>query len=240
MNYKKDLVDIKEKDSYLESFAGKEIDPDPIKNEKVKFVEKQRVALEKALDIRKFEIDLYWKRGTYFWAFIAISFTSYFIVLAMDVSESEITKDSKNEILFVLNIFGLFLSTSWLFVNKGSKYWQENWEKHVDLLEDDIMGPLYKTTVRQKGFRDRIDPLKSYPYSVGKINQLISFVVIFLWALLLIRFITNNLTLSLQSIFSYYSIISLFFIGFFFVLFFCTKSSETNGDVLDMKRREIE
>ena len=31
-------------------------------------------ALAYALDIRKFEIELYWKRGTYFWAFIAAAF----------------------------------------------------------------------------------------------------------------------------------------------------------------------
>lgn len=34
-------------------------------------------ALALALDIRKFEIDLYWKRATYFWAFIAAAFAGY-------------------------------------------------------------------------------------------------------------------------------------------------------------------
>src|SRR5258706_16354530 len=34
-------------------------------------------ALQHALDIRKFEIDLYWRRATYFWAFIAAAFAAY-------------------------------------------------------------------------------------------------------------------------------------------------------------------
>ncbi|MCC9001729.1 MAG: hypothetical protein LM549_03765, partial [Candidatus Competibacter sp.] len=38
-------------------------------------------ALEKALDIRKFEIELYWKRAAYFWTLIAAAFAGYFIIL---------------------------------------------------------------------------------------------------------------------------------------------------------------
>ena len=34
-------------------------------------------ALEIALDIRKFEIDLYWKRAAYFWTFIAAAFAGF-------------------------------------------------------------------------------------------------------------------------------------------------------------------
>ena len=34
-------------------------------------------ALERALDIRKFEIDLYWKRAAYFWTFIAATLAGF-------------------------------------------------------------------------------------------------------------------------------------------------------------------
>ena len=37
-------------------------------------------ALERALDIRKFEIDLYWKRTVYFWTFIAATSASFVVV----------------------------------------------------------------------------------------------------------------------------------------------------------------
>lgn len=46
-------------------------------------------ALQFALDIRKFEIDLYWKRATYFWAFLAVTLAGYFTLLvAKDVSRA--------------------------------------------------------------------------------------------------------------------------------------------------------
>jgi hypothetical protein len=44
-------------------------------------------ALELALDIRKFEIDLYWKRATYFWAFITAAFAGYGLVQKLDEPE---------------------------------------------------------------------------------------------------------------------------------------------------------
>jgi hypothetical protein len=49
-------------DEYLAGFEG------DFFNEK----DKRYVALQTALDVRKFEIDLYWKRATYFWPFIAL------------------------------------------------------------------------------------------------------------------------------------------------------------------------
>jgi lipopolysaccharide export LptBFGC system permease protein LptF len=43
------------------------------------FPESRRAeALKTAHDIRKFEIELYWKRATYFWTFIAAAFAGYF------------------------------------------------------------------------------------------------------------------------------------------------------------------
>lgn len=42
--------------------------------------QRQVKALEQAHDIRKFEIDLYWKRAAYFWTFIAATFAGYFLL----------------------------------------------------------------------------------------------------------------------------------------------------------------
>ena len=36
--------------------------------------------LKVALDIRKFEIELYWKRTTFFWAFLVAIYTAYFYI----------------------------------------------------------------------------------------------------------------------------------------------------------------
>ncbi|WP_437438215.1 RipA family octameric membrane protein, partial [Vibrio cholerae] len=41
-------------------------------------------AFAQASDIRKFEIELYWKRATYFWALIAVAFAGFFAVASGD------------------------------------------------------------------------------------------------------------------------------------------------------------
>jgi hypothetical protein len=102
-------------------------------------------------------------------------------------------------------------SVAWHCVNKGSKYWQENWENHVELLEDQVFGPLYKTrTNRPQGqsslgrriknlfFNKKTFPISGIhqivedffvaprPFSVSKINQLVSTFVALVWGLILV------------------------------------------------------
>ena len=96
-------------------------------------------AYTQAADIRKFEIGLFWHRAAFFWAFIVAIYTAYFNVL-----KEKISSHGSFPVL-ALSALGLFFCFSWLLSSKGSKHWQENWENHLDLLEDDITGPLYKT-----------------------------------------------------------------------------------------------
>lgn len=141
-------------------------------------------ALEGALDIRKFEIDLYWKRATYFWTFIAATLAGFVAVQAAPSS-------NKTDLSVLLCNLGIVFSFGWLCVNRGSKYWQENWEKHVDMLEDPVNGPLYKVVLsrgRPKGAEEWIVHLLTGPsqISVSKINQLISLFVTLMWCGLLL------------------------------------------------------
>ena len=94
-------------------------------------------ALKVALDTRKFEIELYWKRATYFWAFIATSFTAYFLLL----NSNNIANNKFFTI--IISLIGYLFSLGWYFVNCGSKYWQENWEQHVANLEQPYIGTLF-------------------------------------------------------------------------------------------------
>ena len=106
-------------------------------------------ALKLALDIRKFEMDLYWKRATYFWAFLAVTLGAYFALhAAKDVPPLE-----KREALLIVSCLGVVFSVAWYFVNRASKFWQENWEKHVDLLEDAVIGPMYRTVISDEGIK---------------------------------------------------------------------------------------
>jgi hypothetical protein len=119
-----------------------------------------KAAYEKAWDARKFEIDNYWKRATYFWTFLVPAFAGYFAVVNSDSYKKE--DPYAHFELFVIICIGFVISVAWSLVNKGSKSWQRHWEIHVDLLEDGITGPLYKTVYPTETF------------SVSKINEIIS------------------------------------------------------------------
>lgn len=159
---------------YKENFYGrKSVDAQSI----------QATALGHALDIRKFEIDLYWRRASYFWTFIGAALAGY---VAIQASNSL----TKTALSVLLSCLGLVFSFAWLLANRGSKYWQENWENHVDMLEDDVTGPLYKVVLsRQKphGFSEFISHALTGPsaFSVSKINQLLSLFVTVIWIVLL-------------------------------------------------------
>jgi hypothetical protein len=138
-------------------------------------------ALDLALEIRKFEIELYWKRATYFWAFIAAAFGGYGLVQKLDDPE-------KTLLSVLLSCLGLVFSFGWYCVNRASKRWQQNWENHVDILEDAVLGPLYKVIIEKL---DDHGPLRriatgSAPLSVSKINQMISLFVVGAWVVLII------------------------------------------------------
>jgi hypothetical protein len=145
---------------------------------------KAKNALENALEIRTFEIDLYWKRSAYFWTFIAGTFAGYG---ALQASSSP----AKTDLSVYLSCLGLVFSFGWFCANKGSKQWQENWENHVDMLEDAENGPLYKTVLtrpEEDGAVDYVRRLITGPaaLSVSRINQIISLFVTVLWVQLLI------------------------------------------------------
>ncbi|WP_323640870.1 hypothetical protein [Pectobacterium polonicum] len=148
--------------------------------------EDKKLKLEKAFkqvsDIRKFEIELYWKRATYFWTLISVSFIGYFSM----VSSSSSTY--KFSFSLVISLVGLVLAIAWFLANKGSKFWQENWENHMDLLEDEITGPLYKTVLLRYNHNkiEEIGVCERYitgpqEYSVSKINQWVGFFIILIW-----------------------------------------------------------
>ena len=50
-------------------------------------------ALERAHDIRRFEIDLYWKRATYFWTLLAAVFGGFFLIQASE----DLASDNKRQ-----------------------------------------------------------------------------------------------------------------------------------------------
>jgi hypothetical protein len=138
---------------------------------------KEDLAFQTALDTRKFEIELYWKRATYFWAFIATAFAGFFTVTGSNAENKEL-------ISLCVNSMGIVASFTWCLVIKGSKYWQENWEKHVDIREVSQQGSLFSKVHKIK----KIDRglIQAFPYSVSKLNIIFSVYVFLIWCILFI------------------------------------------------------
>ncbi len=163
-------------DKYKQSF-GLGIPPDKKKAKK---------ALDLALDIRKFEIGLYWHRAAYFWALIAGAFAGYFAILSAQ------NLDDKAFLAYIVSCIGIVFAWAWYLVNCGSKFWQENWENHVDMLEDETVGPLYKTILHRPENRRFLEKhiLGPQSISVSKVNLIVSIFAICIWLALIVHSLT--------------------------------------------------
>lgn len=136
---------------------------------------------ELVLATRQFEIQMYWTRTAYFWTLIGAAFAGFFALQASDTS-----LEVKQFLGFTISVIGAVLSFGWGLANKGSKYWHENWENHAQLLEDTMVGPIFKTLLERvkpntpKGHLSQIlvGPSK---FSVSKINLLFSWFFFVLW-----------------------------------------------------------
>ena len=141
-----------------------------------------KAAFDQVSDIRKFEIELYWKRATYFWALIAVAFAGYFSILASE------HMPNKYFLALIISCVGFVFTFAWFLSSRGSKYWQENWENHLDLLENNVTGPLYKTLLERPNHINAAEKYVTGPLSVSvsKINQWVGVFVVFSWLTLVV------------------------------------------------------
>jgi len=150
-------------DEYHKSFIESSAFPD-----RAKKIHKE--AYKIANDNRKFEIDNYWKRANYYWLFQTAAYAGYFCSITAEWNKG-LCKHPEF-IIIGITCLGFLTALAWHFSNKGSKKWQENWESHVDYLEDGITGPLYKVGICNK------------TWSVSKINEILSGFSVAVWVLL--------------------------------------------------------
>ena len=131
-------------------------------------------AYNKAHAIRQFEIELSWKRATYFWAFelVVLGGLGSFFSKYLDILTCKSKLEPTLIALIAISIGGFYITLLWLFVILGSKSWQENWERHIDLLEYTISGNLYKCMLLSD----------SAHFSVSKASRNISLLFLSFWA----------------------------------------------------------
>lgn len=192
-----------------------------------------------AIENRRFEIDLYWRRTAFFWAFITTIYTALFFVF-----ENMKLSPCKIFLISVLGGLALFFSLAWHLVNKGSKFWQKNWEQHIRLLEENFVGNIYDIYLNPRGgIGNFFRPLQEYDFSVSKITMFISFVlcvISFFVNLFVLFYIWRNnfCYINYKNKFSnglYYEIISTGIIIVFFVfdiiLFTCMGNKMKNKSI---------
>jgi len=138
-------------------------------------VKRLEAAFARAHQLRQFEIELYWKRATYFWVFQAAIFAALGFV-------SNGSAQKWPQLPLGLAAMGFLTALAgWLAAN-GSKFWQENWEAHIDVLETEFEGDLHKTVwIGGDGVR----------WSVSGVNGRLSVCFLFFWlALAVAAFVT--------------------------------------------------
>ncbi len=97
--------------------------------------------LDRAHQTRNFEIELYWKRANYFWILQAAVFTAF----GLSISAENIEQNLKEILPIIFSCLGFLCAYAGYLSAQASKFWQKNWEKHIDMLEDQLEGHLYKT-----------------------------------------------------------------------------------------------
>jgi hypothetical protein len=95
-------------------------------------------ALTRSHLLRQFEIELYWKRANYFWLLQAAVFAAIGFTWKGD-------NDVPNILPVGLASLGVVTAAAGWLASFGSKFWQQNWEHHIDMLEAEFEGHLYKT-----------------------------------------------------------------------------------------------
>lgn len=162
-------------EEYIKCFNPNKDAPDrSSKEKKEKLLDS---AFEIALDTRKFEIELYWKRTGYFVLFIGAVFVAY----------QGFSKECSHEWLLFLASIGYLLSLLWYMANRGSKYWQENWEHNIEELSTYIGKPIFgiiKCPTQKSPYSDLMD---AYPFSLSKVNQMVSIIITASWIIVFIK-----------------------------------------------------
>lgn len=128
-----------------------------------------KAALERAHELRKFEIENYWRRSTYVWGLQLVAFTA----LALSVKDREFS----GPIVIAVATLGIVSTFAAVLTSKGSRFWQKNWESHVDLLEGEVEGKIHMTVLAGHG---------QPSFSVSRVNERFLEMLLVGWTLIFV------------------------------------------------------
>ncbi len=187
--------EIRDNDAYIKALLEETPGGHPDRNPK-RDLERIKAAYKECSENRRFEIERYWGRSTYFSVFLGAILVAVGGVVSWETDK--ITdlwleaKTIKAIALFILTYVGTLLSLVWFYVGKGSKEWQKVYEMRMYYLENYVTGGFHKifsvpNEVEDEGNRVYPNPLfslREYPYSVSKLNLVVSLSAFIIWGIL--------------------------------------------------------
>ena len=138
-------------------------------------------------------------------------------------------KDKSFFLSFLIANFAMVASWAWYLANRGSKYWQENWERIIDDIEMDL-------NIKIFGDVKDIKPESIFhakKYSLSRLAIALSFFTSFCWFVIncwllfekiFWKFSNNFITFKIFYIDVFYILIFLFSISFIIILSLKCKS----------------
>ncbi len=142
--------------------------------------ERLKAALNRAHELRQFEIRLYWQRNLMIWGFMFALFTGYIILFSAtnDNINAYVGQDNPKmqSMLFAISGLGSLTFIAWLIFESVARSWLKNWEYHIDYLEYSISENLHKTIIGKRATF----------YSVSNILRTVAISTGIIWILLLV------------------------------------------------------
>ena len=164
----------KKQDESLQTYLKTKIKEDKSLAEKL---------LDRATHYRDFEIKASWERSKYFILFLGALFIAYYTMKQPFLADSVMLMfymmhpiSTVPHWMFVLITgLGTIISFIWYWVNRGSKMIYENWEHHIDFIEDECNLGKISGIHCYKGFKKDWFGLK--PISPSKANIFVSWLI---------------------------------------------------------------
>lgn len=131
---------------------------------------------DKIIEMRKFEIENFWKRTLFFWGIIAIIYAGYF------------KADISDEFKIIIPLLGLLFNIIFSLSTRGSKYWQEHWEMMAFDYEKEHDFQLFlKDQQYQIAENNKSCFTRPYRFSVSKLTMLLGDLSVIIWLILWVK-----------------------------------------------------
>lgn len=140
--------------------------------------EQKKSAFTIAVETRRFEIERFWQRSAFFWAFTAALFAAFGAI--------KITEEGDDHLRLIVGCFGFLAAEAWILQNRGARYWQEAWEQKVRALEKAVLGVDLFTNKEPVEFKGWFGAGR---FSVSKLTVMFSDGCVLAWIVLIGRLV---------------------------------------------------